>query len=159
PFPSSPHCAPTTTSVLLRASNIEAHRRQVGDVIGGFGRYEKENAPTVAGRRFNLRITASLSIGRLRNILASGVGARLTMNGKCYRESRTVSVLAVRLDLPAQCVDELFRDAETETGAAELARARLVDLPEILPDRVEISFLDSDSGVAHLETHPVAEVL
>ena len=55
--------------------------------------------------------------------------------------------------LAAELVREPARDAQPEPSSAERSRARLIELAEIFPDRVDLFRLDADARVADLEQH------
>src|SRR5262245_8710103 len=69
------------------------------------------------------------------------------------RERGADAVAALHLHVAAESLEQLSRYAETQAGTAKFARPRLIDLPEVLPDRVEVLLLDADAAVAHDDPH------
>src|SRR2546422_9854810 len=123
--------------VRVFVSNIQSGERGGGK---GGPATQKANAPSGSGRWFNLLPGASVStFGRRRGRDFIDNPRRIirpdhASDWENDRECRTLTEPALREDMAAQCVDQLPGDAETQTSATELARPRLIDLPEILPD-------------------------
>src|ERR1043166_5134231 len=72
-----------------------------------------------------------------------------------HGEVGPVSIGAMHGHGAAQPIEQLPSDAQAEPRAAELARARLVHLPEILPDRLQIFLPDADAGVDDVDPDAV----
>src|SRR6185503_16778092 len=50
-------------------------------------------------------------------------------------------------------LEQFAGDAESESRSTKFARARLVDLTEILPDRLEVAGANADAGVDDVDSH------
>src|SRR5262245_18541499 len=66
-------------------------------------------------------------------------------------ESRSDSERALDPHLPAELLREPPRDAESKAGAAVRARARLIELAEVLPDGVDLVGTNADARVGDAE--------
>ena len=104
---------------------------------------------TVAGRSWASRRTSS------RRRLAASRGARLrgriaalsSTPASAHRELRAAAEHAGRPRRCRRAAAQLAHDGEAEAGPADLARARAVDLPELLEDEPELIGRDADAGV------------
>src|SRR3954469_8385284 len=147
PLPSSPHCAPTTTIVRVLESNIQ-ERWKPGTDPDRWA--EKANAPRASGRWFNLRFRQVVSTlgGRRRRNFVDHARRIIRPNDASDRQydgkRRSVTEVAGCKHVTAQGVDQFASNAEAEAGSTKFAGARLVDLTEILPDRLEIDFAYPD---------------
>ena len=63
------------------------------------------------------------------------------MEWKAHGEGRAGTVFAPQRHVTAQRPHQFARDAEPEPRSTELARARLIHLSKIVPDRLQIFFV------------------
>src|SRR5206468_3802394 len=68
-------------------------------------------------------------------------------------ERAALAIRALRRRRATQPLEELSRDAQPEPRTAEFARSRLVHLPEILPNRLQVARLDADARVDDVDAH------
>src|SRR6476469_9217638 len=66
------------------------------------------------------------------------IGPHDTLDRQNHRERRSLAKRALCEDVSTQRVDQFAGNAEAEPRTPELTRPGLIDLAEILPDRVEI---------------------
>ena len=102
------------------------------------------------------RTRGSTRVGRAGQASIDRMSIAETESGKRDRERAALSVRALHRHASAEPLEQLPRDAEPESRAAELARARLVDLPEVLPDRLEVVGADADAGVDDVDPYTAA---
>src|ERR1700686_3146635 len=113
----------------------------------------KANAPRASGRWFNLPLSRCVSTPgwtRRRDLVDDPrriIRSDHALHRQDHCESRAFSIDALREHVSPQGVNEFPGDAETQTGAAELAGPRLIHLPEVLPDGLEIDVADTDPRV------------
>src|SRR5665213_4508062 len=67
-------------------------------------------------------------------------------------EGRAASVLAGKRDAAAQGTRQLASYAQPQARTAEFARSRLVNLPEVVPDRSQVLLADPDTSVDDIDT-------
>src|SRR5690606_35430300 len=95
----------------------------------------------------------------------SGTGRRGRALLRSRRDARQIddeagpaAVRALDGDRAAEEVEQLAGDRESEAGAAILTRVGLIDLADILEDRLEVLRPDLHAGVLHGHAHPLADV-
>src|SRR5579883_1359844 len=79
----------------------------------------------------------------------SGLGKPLIVDRKTETEATAAVRFALDPDPAAMGEDEVFDDGEAEAGAAEFARASLVDPVEALEQAGQILFWDADARILH----------
>src|SRR4051812_5879265 len=79
-------------------------------------------------------------------------GSRI-WQAQCKRAS--VARLTFHCDVAANEIGETLRNCEAESGAAPLAGARLVALPERLEHRGEVVCRNTNAGVCHTKVHSI----
>src|SRR6185437_9271887 len=90
-----------------------------------------------------------------RIMLPVGLGTNRQEN----RECRPSPVLAAECDSAAQGPGQLSRNAESKPGSAELARARLIHLPEVVPDGGQVFLAYPDPAVGNIQPNQIALLL
>src|SRR5438552_16706704 len=86
---------------------------------------------------------------RRRKLRCAGQAAR-----ELDPEDRALAEPAGDRDAPAEGVDQLLHDAQTEAHAARLARTARAHLPEGLEDRAQLLGRDARAAVANLDRDP-----
>jgi len=97
---------------------------------------------TTGDALWHTRLNAAISNGpityELDGLQYVIVGANDTLDGKYDRKRRALPENALGEHMTAQSINELAGNAQAKSGTPKLARPRLIHLPEILPDRIEI---------------------
>src|SRR6266536_2802508 len=124
-------CASSTSYVKLRKS--------------GSGRATETSTQVIYAVRRD-------SSERLRHLRREGVDHPRQADG----ERRPFAEHAVDGDLTAQLLGQSPRNAESKSRSTVGARSRLVELPEILPNQIDLFGFDADAGVDHVEHDRVA---
>src|SRR6185437_2598933 len=70
-----------------------------------------------------------------------------------HGERRSFAKDARHADATAELLRQSPRDAQAQARPSDRSRARLIELPKILPDRVELLGLDAHARVRHVDAH------
>src|SRR5579859_2504410 len=73
-----------------------------------------------------------------------------------YGKHRTLAGLGVHVDRMAEQVGQTLNDRKTKAEATRALAGRIVELVELLEDRLNLLFGDADAGVPYLDAQLVA---
>ena len=131
-----------------------ARRVEAGDRLGTVGRDLDAEAFALERERSASRYDCSSSTTRMSGASASGADLlvdatgqrRIGVERKQEAEGRALSLDRLHRDLTAVGAGDVAHDGETESGAAGVAAARLVDSIEAFEDPFEVAARDADAA-------------
>ena len=74
------------------------------------------------------------------------------------RKHAPFAIPTAHADCAPQAVEQLARDAQTESRATELPRPRLIDLTKVFPNGLQILLPYADARIDNVDAHAIAHI-